>query len=56
MKPSREIFEHVLRSENIRPDQLLFIDDSERNTEAAAAIGIKTICVETNSDWTQRIF
>lgn len=56
MKPSREIFEHVLRSENIRPDQLLFIDDSERNTETAAAIGIKTICVETNTDWTQRIF
>ena len=55
MKPSREIFEHVLRSENIRPEQLLFIDDSERNTEAAAALGIHTIRVDTNSDWTQMI-
>ena len=55
MKPSREIYEHVLRSEGIRPEQLLFIDDSERNTEMAAALGIQTICVETNSDWTHRI-
>ena len=53
MKPSREIYEHVLRSENIRPEQLLFIDDSERNTEAAAALGIRTMRVETNGDWTQ---
>ncbi len=51
LKPSREIYEHVLRSENIRPDQLLFIDDSERNTEAAAALGIRTIRVETNGNW-----
>jgi putative hydrolase of the HAD superfamily len=45
----------VLRSEGIRPEQLLFIDDSERNTEAAAALGIQTIRVDTNSDWTQMI-
>ena len=38
LKPSREIYEHVLRSEGIRPENLLFIDDSERNTEAAAAL------------------
>ena len=55
LKPSREIFEHVLRSEGIRPEQLLFIDDSERNTEAAAALGIRTIHVETNGDWTKQI-
>ena len=53
MKPSREIYEHVLRSEGIRPEQLLFIDDSERNTEAAAALGIQTMHVGTNSDWTK---
>lgn len=52
LKPSREIYEHVLRSENIRPGQLLFIDDSDRNTEAAAALGIRTMHVETNADWT----
>ena len=51
LKPSREIYEHVLRSEGIRPEQLLFIDDSERNTEAAAALGIRTLHVETNADW-----
>jgi len=52
LKPSREIYEHVLRRENIRPENLLFIDDSERNTSAAAALGIRTLHVETNSDWT----
>lgn len=51
LKPSREIYEHVLRSEGIRPEQLLFIDDSERNTEAAAALGIRTLHVQTNADW-----
>lgn len=51
LKPSREIYEHVLRNEGIRPEQLLFIDDSERNTEAAAALGIRTLHVETNADW-----
>ena len=55
LKPSWEIYEHVLRSEGIRPEQLLFIDDSERNTKAAAALGIQTIRVDTNSDWTQMI-
>ena len=53
LKPSREIYEHVLRSEGIQPGQLLFIDDSDRNTEAAAALGIQTLHVETNGDWTQ---
>lgn len=51
LKPSREIYEHVLRNEGIRPENLLFVDDSERNTEAAAALGIRTMHVETNSDW-----
>jgi putative hydrolase of the HAD superfamily len=52
LKPSAEIYRHVLRSEGIRPEQLLFIDDSERNVEAAALLGIRTLHVETNADWT----
>ena len=55
LKPSREIYEHVLRSEGIRPENLLFIDDSQRNTEAAAALGIHTLQVETNTDWTKAL-
>lgn len=56
LKPSREIFEHVLRTESIRPGQLLFIDDSERNTDAAASLGIRTLHVHTNEDWTGKVF
>ena len=48
LKPSREIYEYVLRCEGIAPGQLLFIDDSERNTEAAESLGIRTIHVATN--------
>ena len=55
LKPSREIYEHVLRGEGIRPEKLLFIDDSERNTEAAAALGIRTLHVATNADWTELV-
>ena len=55
LKPSREIFEHVLLQEDIRPEQLLFIDDSKRNTDSAAQLGIRTIHVETNSDWTRLV-
>ncbi|MBR3559356.1 MAG: HAD family phosphatase [Bacteroidales bacterium] len=56
LKPTREIYEYVLRCEEIRPEQLLFVDDSERNTEAAAQLGIRTLHVETNGDWAAKLF
>ncbi len=55
LKPSKEIYEHVLRTEGIRPENLLFIDDSTRNTDAAAALGIRTMHVGTNEDWTNLV-
>jgi len=42
-KPDPAIYKFVLRKEKLTPDEALFIDDKERNTVAAEALGIKTI-------------
>lgn len=41
-KPDTEIFEFVLETHELNPNQTLFIDDTPENTEAAAALGIQT--------------
>lgn len=52
MKPRREIFEIMLHNEQLQPDETIFVDDSPRNVEAAATLGIKTLCPQNNEDWT----
>lgn len=42
-KPHREIFEYVLKVNELLPEETLFIDDTEENIKAAAALGIRTI-------------
>ena len=42
-KPSKEIFETVLKNENLNAAETLFIDDSEENIEAAKSVGLQTI-------------
>lgn len=56
MKPDPAIFQLMLTRENIRPEETLFLDDSERNIEAARALGIQTICPKDNADWTAELF
>lgn len=51
-KPSPEIYRYVLDKEGIRPEELLFVDDSPRNAEAAKALGIHVLNPQANSDWT----
>lgn len=43
MKPEREIFELTLRRLGLRAEECLFIDDSLKNVEAAAAMGFQVI-------------
>ena len=52
MKPRREIFEQMLEGQQARPEETLFVDDGPRNVEAAAALGMKTLCPQNNADWT----
>lgn len=56
MKPSAEIFKAMIDGECTSPDNILFIDDSARNCEAAAALGIKTLNPANGSDWRTDVF
>lgn len=45
-KPNAEIFEFVLNTNGLVPEETLFIDDSPQHLEAARKLGIKTALVE----------
>lgn len=55
MKPDPMFFAKVLASENITPDETLFVDDGPRNVAAASQMGIHTFCPENGADWTTAI-
>ncbi len=48
VKPEREIYEKLINRYNLKPDSTLFIDDSEKNIEAAKKLGFKTIHFNDN--------
>lgn len=45
-KPAFNFYEAIIRDQNIIPSELLFIDDSPENIEAAKAVGMKAIHFE----------
>ena len=50
-KPGEEIYRKMLADGGMVAGETLFIDDSDKNLEAAARVGIKTLKVETGEDW-----
>lgn len=56
MKPSAEIFRRVLEAEGVRPEELLFVDDSSHNISAAQQLGIATFQPVNGEDWTAELF
>lgn len=56
MKPSPEIFLAMIEREQTTPDNILFIDDSARNCQAAAALGINTLNPENGGDWRSEVY
>lgn len=42
-KPNIEVFKYVLQEHSLKPNKVLFIDDSEQHIHAASKIGIKCI-------------
>lgn len=56
MKPSAEIFHRVLEAEGVRPEELLFVDDSSHNISAAQELGIATFQPVNGEDWTEELF
>ena len=53
MKPSPEIFRMMLEGQQSSPEETLFIDDGQKNIEAAKALGIQTLFPKNNEDWTK---
>ncbi len=50
-KPNKDIFDFVLESNNLKPEQCFFVDDTKENTDMAESLGIKTWNIdETNED------
>lgn len=52
MKPQRAIFEMMLKGQQATAAETVFVDDGPRNVEAAAAMGMHTLCPKNNEDWT----
>ena len=51
MKPDARIFRDAEQRFGIRPEETIFLDDSQANCDAAAALGFKTICVHPGSEF-----
>lgn len=50
-KPREEFFRKILASEGLGPQEVVFVDDSRKNIDAAEAVGIKGVWVAPDSDW-----
>jgi len=50
-KPGREIFEMCLQNLKVRPNECLFVDDSERNVRGAMVTGMHTVLFKTFSEF-----
>jgi putative hydrolase of the HAD superfamily len=51
VKPGRAIFEAMILDSGIRPDESLFIEDSEHNIRTARALGFHTYQARNGEDW-----
>ena len=55
MKPDRAIFDRMAAEAPLVPAETLFIDDSAANAAAGAALGYRTFCPHSNSDWREEV-
>jgi HAD superfamily hydrolase (TIGR01509 family) len=49
-KPNKDVFEEILHENKLRPDELLFIDDSEQHVVGAAELGINAQWMNPDKD------
>ncbi|MBR7133992.1 MAG: HAD-IA family hydrolase, partial [Bacteroidaceae bacterium] len=50
-KPSEDIYRKMLVQGNMVAHETLFVDDSEKNIDAARRVGINTLLVKNGEDW-----
>lgn len=51
IKPDAKIFHHVVNQLGIKPEETLFLDDSQKNLDAAAELGFHTLLVPPGSEF-----
>ena len=49
-KPNKDIYEFVIESNKLTPEETFFVDDTEENTVEANKLGIKTWQINPNSE------
>lgn len=54
-KPDAEIFLKALAHDNMKPEETIFVDDSEKNVKAAEMLGIHGLHVQPDEDWMERL-
>ena len=54
-KPGEEIYRKMLADGGMIAGETLFIDDSDKNLEAASRVGIRTLKVENGEDWREKL-
>ena len=54
-KPGEEIYRKMLADGSMNASETLFIDDSDKNLEAASRVGIKTLKVANGEDWREKL-
>ena len=55
MKPDPEIFRYAAETLGIKPEETLFIDDSQKNLDAAASVGYHTALVPPGTEFIDKI-
>ena len=50
-KPDLKIFKMMIEGSGINPSESLFVDDSQRNIDAAKECGLQTCLVQNGADW-----
>jgi glucose-1-phosphatase len=55
-KPDEEIFTHVLKENNLEPEETLFIDDSPQHLEGAKKLGIQTYWLDVKKESILEVF
>lgn len=50
IKPEKEIYEYILNTYSLNPDECIFFDDNKQNVEAAISSGIHAVQTVTTED------
>ena len=50
IKPNKDFYEFILKKLEIKPEELLLLDDNQKNIDSAKDMGIITIRVDKNTN------